>query len=192
MPFGDNVDVPYRLSMGYPVSEHDLEVARGEGWGGKLDTRLYQDIEGDDLAVYVEAPTLEEIQTLIEQAEKYLEQQTLSRERVDMMLDDAEVTHRVLERRLDEMSETDKLYAEALQDWVLEDLRRKESERGEVYEQGSEESHRATVNTLEKLLMQLEDEKEDPRLIELAQVWRKETLAELSIARLRELYRLAA
>ncbi len=97
-----------------------------------------------------------------------------------------------LESGLEILSNRDKQYAEAVQAWTLHSLAERELTRGYEIDHTSDDSYLETVEVLEELLKELEADNEDPRLIKIAQVWRTETLAEVSVSRIRKMFELAS
>lgn len=203
-------DQLYRGLLGYPVDEDARRHEVAQGVGGYTpptweDMHPY-DMSGSDLYF----PSPKEIEDLHLEIQRYLESGDVlnDNERPSLsvvvpLLEGAELVHDEFERRLEDLSETDKKFATATQEWVLKELYAREEVRGKTYSRGSNESYEEIIAVLDALLIELHDDEadidfsilddtENGRLISLVQAWRMETLAEVSVARLRELYRLAA
>lgn len=105
---------------------------------------------------------------------------------------EAQLMREELKERLDLLSEQDKLYARAVQDWTMDELERRIEERGYDYDQSDERTYLETMDVLDDLMYELIDDEEDDKLIELASTWRSEVAAELTIHHIRDAYRLAA
>ncbi len=97
-----------------------------------------------------------------------------------------------LKERLDELSEQDKLYAAAVQDWTVTELARRVEARGYDYDQSDERAYEETMEVLSQLVAELQQDEEDSKLIDLAATWRDEVAAELTVRNVREAYTLAA
>lgn len=97
-----------------------------------------------------------------------------------------------LKERLDLLSEQDKLYAQAVQDWTMTELERRIEARGYDYDQSDERTYLETMNVLDNLVQELVKDGEDDKLIELASTWRSEVAAELTVHSIQDAYRLAA
>ena len=189
-----NEDI-YRRSInttGYGTKPRDAEEGVAGYTAPTWDDLHPYSRDGSDLIIVDEGTLVDDI----EQYLRFLENKDvaeLSLADIDTeLIEDAARIEAELKARLDAMSEEDTLFAHAIQDWTLEELRKHEAERGYAHEQGSDESYLETVEVLETLLDQLVAEDEDARLIALTDVWREETLAELRTAKLQSYYELVA
>lgn len=181
------------------------------GSGSFSPTSEYSD-DGSDLYIPDRNKEIGHAEELLNNAVKRVEDLTRANEYRELdphdidekVLLDAHVAQEEFQRRLDEMSEQDQLFSGAIQDWTIEELGTREAERGYMYKQGSKDSYLETIAVLDQLMIELTDDQsgseikdvdmllENERLIEMVQMWRKETLAELTQVQLRELYDLAA
>ncbi|HMS93335.1 MAG TPA: hypothetical protein PKD28_02990 [Candidatus Saccharibacteria bacterium] len=105
---------------------------------------------------------------------------------------EAKLAREELKERLDLLSEQDKLYAQAVQDWTMTELERRVEARGYDYDQSDERTYLETMDVLDNLVYELAKDEEDDKLIELASTWRSEVAAELTVHNIRDAYRLAA
>lgn len=94
---------------------------------------------------------------------------------------------RQYEAQYAQMSEQDKLFAAAVQNWTIEEQRRREEARGFEFEHTSPESYSETITVLDELIAELEGDNEDEKLLELATTWRTELRSDLTIARIKDL-----
>jgi len=155
------------------------------------------DLTGSDLYVADPEEMLPNIEEYLARLEEAVDTQRVSRTDIDESVQlEARLACDQYKARLDEMSQEDRRYARGLQGWVLQELKLRQDERGEAFEQGSNESYLETITVLDAVIAELETEKEDPKLIKLAEVWRSETQAELVVHKVEALhqkaYRLAA
>lgn len=81
------------------------------------------------------------------------------------------------ERRM--MSEKDALYAQAVQDWVIAELRQRQEARGYEYEHTSPESYAEALGVISELKQELLQDHEDPKLIAFVSTWHTEIHADL-------------
>lgn len=95
--------------------------------------------------------------------------------------DEAVAAQAEWQERLDRLSEKDKLYAQAVQDWTMAELRRRVEDRGYDYDQHDEQAYLEMMDVLGQLVAELERDGEDDNLIELAATWRQEVAAELTV-----------
>lgn len=96
----------------------------------------------------------------------------------------------------EQMAEIDKKYAHAIQDWVIDELKvRHPDYRDDRSDKTSEQllaDLLETIGVLDGLMVEFSEDDEDQRLIEMAQTWRLELMADVSAADLHRLYELAA
>ncbi len=189
-------DALYRRSMGLPYDEDIIlsQVANGDRGQNDYDDYddRFDDLFGSDLYIASPINQLAGLAAQIDKIEQTATPGSLSVGYLDDMRAHAADLQGGLEQKLDAMKEQDRLFATAVQDWVIKELYRREIERGSEYEHTSEESYLETIDVIESLAIELEHDDEDPALIALAQTWRLETIAELSSERVKKLYALAA
>lgn len=106
--------------------------------------------------------------------------------------EEAQTMRDELKVRLDELSESDRLYAQAVQDWTTVELQRRIEDRGYDYDMMDERAYLEMIDVLETLVGELEQDEEDEALVLLASTWRDEVAAELMVQHVRDSYRLAA
>lgn len=105
---------------------------------------------------------------------------------------EAKMAHDELKERLELLSEQDKLYARAVQDWTMTALERRIEARGYDYDQSDVRTHLETIDVLDDLIDELSKDVEDEKLIVLASTWRNEVAAEVTMHTIQDAYRLAA
>lgn len=86
------------------------------------------------------------------------------------------------------MSEKDALYAQAVQDWVIVELRRRQSARGYEYEHTSPESYTEVLEVISELERELLQDHEDPKLIAYVSTWYTEVHADLMATSMVEMF----
>jgi hypothetical protein len=189
-------DALNRRSMGLTYDEDILlnQIANGDRGDRSYDDGDggYDELFGSDL--YIASPTrqLEGLAARIDKIELSVVPGSLSIGYLDDLRNHAVSIQQNLELQLNAMKVQDRVFATAIQDWVLKELSRRQADRGSEYEHTSEESYLETIDVIEHLATELEQDNEDPALISLAQTWRLETIAELSSERVKKLYVLAA
>lgn len=150
-------------------------------------------LSGSDLDLESPEKVLSELETYLEWLRKKTESDHLTVRDIEVsLLEDAEYVQQEFQRRLDELSEQDVLFAGAVQDWVIAESRKREAARGQAYDLSSVDNYRETIAILDMLIAELQQDEEDTALIEIAKVWRQETHAELDLARLKHYYSLVA
>ena len=105
---------------------------------------------------------------------------------------EAQMACEELQERLELLSEQDKLYAQAVQDWAMDEIKRRVDERGHDYDQSDERAYLEMMDVLGTMVHELVEDNEDEKLITLAVTWREEVAAELTVHNVRDAYRLAA
>ena len=101
---------------------------------------------------------------------------------------EAQVAHEELRERLELLSEQDKLYAEAVQNWTLDELARRAEVRGKDYDQHDDAAYLEMIDVMDTMADQLIEEDEDEALIQLVTTWRDEVAAELTVRSIHEAY----
>lgn len=104
---------------------------------------------------------------------------------------EAQVSCNELKERLELLSENDKLYAQAVQGWTMDEIKRRIEVRGYDFDQSDERVYAEMIDVLDEMVDELTEDNEDEKLITLASTWRQEVAAELTVHTIRD-YRLAA
>ena len=103
---------------------------------------------------------------------------------------EAQVAADELKERFNALSEQDKLYAQAVQDWTLDEVKQRiEARGGQDYDQADERASLELIDILDKLVDELKEDGEDEKLVTLATTWREEIAAELTVHSVRDAYR---
>ena len=105
---------------------------------------------------------------------------------------EAQMACEELKERLALLSEQDRLYAQAVQDWTMDEIKRRIEVRGHDYDQADERAYLEMIDVLDTMVHELVEDNEDEKLITLATTWRQEVEAELTVHNVRDAYRLAA
>lgn len=105
---------------------------------------------------------------------------------------EAQMACEELKERLALLSEQDRLYAQAVQDWTMDEIKRRIEVRGHDYDRADERAYLEMIDVLDTMVHELVEDNEDEKLITLATTWRQEVEAELTVHNVRDAYRLAA
>lgn len=103
---------------------------------------------------------------------------------------EAQVAADELKARFNALSKQDKLYAQAVQDWTLDEVKQRiEARGGQDYDQADERAYLVLIDVLNALVDELKNDGEDEKLVTLATTWREEIAAELTVHSVRDAYR---
>ncbi len=181
--------------------DDDYHPDHWDGYGSLAASRLYELVltEETDSDLYIPAPQerLSALAVDLERIEQALAEGMPVARLVDWreLEERAAVAHDVFHQAFTEMAESDKKYAKAIQDWVIEELTTRHPDFAQYPRETPEEllvDLLEMIEVVDALMAELETEDEDSRLIDLATTWRYELMADVSGAEVRRLYALAA
>lgn len=195
------VDHLYNRSMGlsYDADALARQVANGGRAGSHddLDDEPTYALDGSDLFI---APITAQLDAAGRELDRLKHKSEQGRLRIiDINESAASAVQYIsvsLHEQYEELAEEDKKYARAVQDWTIAELHARHPDFADEQKNSTPDEMVAqlyeTASIVGELLIELNKDNEDEKLIMLAETWHKELLADCMVAEFRQLYALAA
>lgn len=175
----------------------DVWDGRGAGNDPDDDDQNYDRYFGHDLCIASPKEQLEALGREIDALRHKQENGKLVARQVHWSFLEGRATemHEQFHMAYEKMAEVDKKYARAIQDWVIEELKTRHPDYRKDYTDKISEQLLddllETIGVLDSLMFEFTEDEEDHRLIEMAQTWRLELIADVIAADIQQLYHLA-